>query len=77
VRTVHRKVKNNGAPVWPTGSGGEQDPKVPVPRWSGNSGPNTPEGKARAIAAHTKPGDCSVLDLKEDIEKLRNGLGLF
>jgi len=25
----------------------------------GNSGPKTPEGKARAIAAHTKTGDCS------------------
>ena len=25
----------------------------------GNSGPKTPEGKARALAAHTKTGDCS------------------
>ena len=25
----------------------------------GNSGPKTPEGKARSIAAHTKTGDCS------------------
>ena len=25
----------------------------------GNSGPKTSEGKARAIAAHTKTGDCS------------------
>ena len=25
----------------------------------GNSGPKTPKGKARAIAAHTKTGDCS------------------
>jgi hypothetical protein len=25
----------------------------------GNSGPKTPEGKARALAAHTKAGDCS------------------
>lgn len=25
----------------------------------GNSGPKTPEGKARSIAAHTKKGDCS------------------
>ena len=25
----------------------------------GNSGANTPEGKARAIAAHTKTGNCS------------------
>jgi len=25
----------------------------------GNSGPKTPEGKARSVAAHTKTGDCS------------------